>query len=245
MSMRTRLLHTDKRSTGRAVLRRRLIFEELETRQMLAAAALLAPAAPANGTPTPTPVVAPSVIGAAVAFTSSVLTPTSNAPLIGSSITSNSSVLNPPGATQLSVILAFGEDALTATDVPDAAMPATISTTAMPWTPNFGAVVPLGQSLGGVVTRTESLEQGELGNLNRLGRASHGTVLAGVPAGQRDQSAPDDNGTRRADEDSFNSFTDVRVEVDSPQLFDVAIRELTAHDAKVTNDLKHLAKLHS
>ncbi|HVU85698.1 MAG TPA: hypothetical protein VHD36_00120 [Pirellulales bacterium] len=254
-------LASNSKPTGWATRRRPLFFEELETRQMLAASALtmaagvqpsvdptpIGPTLPSGATtgtaaPTgpgsvsPTPVVSPSVVGAAVVLTSSVLTPTAAAPLAGSSITSSAAALNPAGSTQLGVILDFGQDALTATDVPDASQTSAISTSAVPWAPSLGLVTPLGQALGGVVTRTESLERGELGNLNPMGRASHGTLSPGAPGGENDQGSPRGNQGTRPEDDSFNSFSewewrvDPDADADADAANDTALRHLTAVD---------------
>ncbi len=130
---------------NRAILRRRrLAFEELEIRNMLAAAPIGLPVT----TPAPTTTVGPTVIGAAVVLSSSVIGPEAAAPLVSSSAAVSSPSIGGTSSTELPEILALGENSLAATELPDD----TLSSMPAAWTPSSGFVTPLSQATGGIET---------------------------------------------------------------------------------------------
>ncbi len=189
--MRIRFLLTNSqyptRARTRAILRRRrLAFEELENRHMLAASPIGVPVT----TPVPTTTVGPTVIGAVVVLTSSVLSPETAAPLVSSAASLNSPSVGGTSSTELPEILALGENSLAATELPDD----TLSAMPPAWTPSSsGLMTPLSQAVGGMETRTESLEHGELGMLHPMSRSSHSKVSgANQPGGQNDPRDVDD-----------------------------------------------------
>jgi hypothetical protein len=202
--------------------KRRLRFEELETRNMLAAS----PIDVAVTVPTAAAVPAsPTVIGAAVVLTSSVLSTTGAAPLIANQSAGDVSTVTGVNSTGLPVILAFGQNALPATEVPGSTADIGMPT---PWSPTLGMVTTLSQSLGGVPMRTESLASGPLGSLQPLSRTAHG-MLPESNAGGENPGAPTSN---PADNDPYNLLGESTID---PDAIDEAVLELVSLPNKIAS----------
>jgi hypothetical protein len=198
--------------------RRRLGFEELENRNMLAASPIGLPvttAVPASSA------VGSTVVGAAVVLTPSVLSPVTAAPLISIASALSSPTIGATNSTQLPEILALGENSLAATELPDD----TLSLMPTAWTPSSGFVTPLSQAVGGMVTRTESLEHGELGMLHPMSRSSHGVVRG---ADEQNQPPAGSNDPLNID-DSYDDMGRGRPAIGAVQIADAATAKVAVH----------------
>jgi hypothetical protein len=124
-----------------------------------------------------------------------------------------------PRTTPLLEILALGENSLAATELPDNPL----SSTPTAWTPSSGFMTPLSQTVGGMETRTESLEHGELGMPQSLAAATAWCAKLGVsispPAGP--------NESRDVD-DTFNDIGSARTATDAFQITDATNTEFAA-----------------